>query len=96
MLPIVNSQNTTIAIWPSIKYEVKYEILFGLTDIKRTLKSRTRKNDDPKNDHMISFSYQMIFFIETVSCESANLSQDKDVSMELQISYKSCYIRRLL
>ena len=86
----------TFVIWLSVKYKVKYKILFGLTDIKRTLKSFTRKNDDPRNDRIISLSYQMIFFIETVSCESATLSQDKDVSMELQISYKSCYIRRLL
>ena len=70
-------------------------MLFGLTDIKRTLKPRTRKNDDPRNDHMISFFYEMLFFIETVCCESATLSQDKDGSMELQISYKSCHIRRL-
>ena len=79
-----------------IKYKVKYKILFGLTDMKRTLKSRTTKNDDPRNDLLISFSCQMIFFIEAVSCESATLIQDKDVSTELQILYKGYYIRGLL
>ena len=57
MFPIVNSQNATIAILLSIKYKVKYIILFGFTDIKRILKSRTRKNDDPRNNRMIPFLF---------------------------------------